>query len=337
MKFLHDLIITTHRKFLTLGGRLGGGFLLLLLLLASVVTQAQTSIGGSATPLLYSVHCYKITMGNALNTTEWGIYEHISIHNQTTARDSVEHHSHRYTAPTDFKIDLTKSGKAAGFDSITIGFTGTLVVGQTYTLVYKETSSAECYIYEYFDFTLQEAIDIDLDPDGNVRNALNCPDSSLVYVEGNGTFTVPSTRTTIRYAVEITNPDGVDTTYTPAIIPASKGVWSFNYQISVTGQSGPSATIAEINFDPPWITIPVGASVYNGSATVSNGIPNYAMLITFNDAPSVEQKIVINLTTLRGSFQEIDIDEKNGTTSGQNELTHIINDMPAPSYIAALD
>jgi hypothetical protein len=313
-------------------GRLGGGFMFLLLLLASFVVQAQTSIGGADRPLKYSVHNYKVSMGSQLNTTEWRIY------NRTASRDSIDLGLVvQYPSPQYYMVDLSHTGKSGGVDSITIQFSGDLPIKQSLTLVYIEKGSTDqCLKYEFFDFILQEPIDIDVDPDNIVRNLSSCPDSALNYLEGDGSLTIPATKTTIRYVVRIVNPDGVDTVYSPASPPAS-GNWGFRYNIKIRGQSGANAVISEINFNPSSVTLTPNASDFGAeSPPVSNNNINYEVLVTYNDVPGVRQKIDLNLTLIHGSYQEVDIDEKFPAVN-QNDLSHFISSMPRPSYIAALD
>jgi hypothetical protein len=311
-------------------GRFVGGFLLLVL--STFVVQAQTIIGGSDRPLKYSVHNYKITMGNQANTTEWRIYK------RTASRDSIDLGlAVQYLSPQYYMVDLSHTGKSGGVDSITIQFSGDLAIKQPLTLVYREKGSTDqCYIYKFFDFELQEPIDIDVDPDNVVRNLSSCPDSALNYLEGDGSLSIPPTKTTIMYDVRIVNPDGVDTIYSPASPPAS-GNWGFRYNIKIRGISGANATISEIRFNPSSITLTPNASDFGAeSPPISNDNINYEVFVTYNDVPGVRQQIDFNLTLIHGSYQEIDIDEKFPAVN-QNELSHFISSMPRPSYIAALD
>jgi hypothetical protein len=317
---------------LPLGGRLGGGFLLLLLLLfVSVFVQAQTSIGGADLPLKYSTHNYKITMGNPANKTEWRMYK------RTASRDSIEGLLvFRYTGAQYFSVDPALTGKNNGVDSITIEFTGVdLLIGVPMTLVYREEGATDkCVIYKFFDFTVQEPIDIDADPENLVRNLSSCPDDALNYLEGDGSLNIPPTQTTITYEIRMMKPDGVTTVYDP---PLGEN-WGFRYDIKVTGISGASAVISAINFNPSSLTLTPNATSWGDeSPPISNSITSFEIMVTYNDVPGVRQKIEFNLINIHGSYGEIDVDERPPFLPDQNDLTHFITSMPRPSYIAALD
>jgi len=316
--------------------RLGGRLLTAVLLLSALprYAHAQVEIGGNTTPLKYSVHTYKITMGNIANDTEWGIYER--LYNTANGRDSIDQGLlFQYTEGTHYDVDPFRTGKAGTTDSITIDFNGTLVVGETYTLVYKETSSDECYDYVYLDFTLQEPIDVDLDPDDLISN-YECPDSNLIYVECSVSPDIPETRTSVVYHVVITNPPGgtepTDTVYFPE--DPTTGQWSFRYDITVTGVGGASAIIDTISYTG--FTVAPGVSAYGNIAYVENETSDFEITVEYIDVPGVQQKIDFELTLIEGSFEEDDIDVII-PRAGENEKTHYINSIPPTGCIYALD
>ncbi len=305
--------------------------LLLISIFVVTMANAQVHIGGTQTPMQYSTHTFSITMGNGANDVTWGIYD------AGVTRPQIENSTATaYVSPGAYSIGIGSPSISGNVASITIRFDGSLLLHTTYQLCYIEKSSDECLAYEFLSFEIQDPIDIDIDPDDFVRDSYICPDSSDYFIVGNGTLTVPATQTTVTYHVVITNPNGVDSFYVPEPVNATNTTWGFNYKIAVTGQSGASSTIAAINFNPAMATITPGTNVYDGSATFSNSVIDYEIIVTYNDVPGVSQRIDFNLTQIHGSYLEIDVDVKTGQT-GENELTHYINYMPAPSYIAALD
>jgi len=304
--------------------------LLLFFMFVGFLSNAQVHIGGTQTPLQYSTHTFSITMGNGANDVSWAIYDDGVTRPQIESGTATAH-----VSPTAYSIVGTPT-KSAGVASITIRFDGNLLLHTTYQLFYIEKSSDQCLAFVPLEFVIQDPIDIDIDPDDLVRDLYFCPDSAENFIEGNGTLVVPVTKTTVVYHIAITDPSGTDTSYVPEPANATNTTWGFNYQITVTGQSGASAIISEINFNPAMATVTPGTSVYNGSATFQNSVIDYEVLVTYNDIPGVQQRVDFNLTQIHGSYLEIDVDVKTGQT-GENELTHYFNSMPAPSYIGALD
>jgi len=299
------------------------------LLFLSLEGIAQTQIGGASLPLKYSIHRYTVTMGSASNSFTWAIYD------DGATRESIDNGtSVAYSNTTAYRIDQGPS-QTAGVASISIDFTGTLSIGVNYTLAYMEKSSDDCYTYVFFPFVIQEPLDVDLDPDDLISDH-SCPDSNLVYLEGSGSLDVPETFTTVEYHVVITDPDGVADVYMPQPETLGNIHWSFNFQATVTGQSGPSAQITEINYGAT--TVPVNNSVYISASPimVSNATTDYVVSVTYRDVPGIQQQVEFRLTQIEGSYQEDDVDVMI-PVAGENEMVHYIDRMPGPSYIAALD
>lgn len=295
----------------------------------SIAAQAQTQIGGASLPLKYSIHRYTVTMGSALNSFTWAIYD------DGATRETIDNGtSVAYSNTTAYRIDEAPS-QTAGVASISIDFTGSLSIGVAYTLVYMEKSSDDCYTYEFFPFVIQDPLDVDLDPNDLISDH-SCPDSNLVYLEGSGALDIPATYTSVDYQVVITDPDGVSDVYTPQPETATNIHWSFNFQVTVTGVSGTSAQITEINHGATNLIVNNSVYISPSPVVVSNLVTNYTVRVTYRDVPGIQQQIEFRLTQIEGSYQEDDVDVMI-PMAGENEMVHYIDRMPGPSYIAALD
>jgi hypothetical protein len=291
-----------------------------LLLLYCTIAEAQVN-GDQTLPLKFSSHTYSVTMGNILNSVIWNIYD------STATRERIDEGiDHFYNKTTDYKvIDVGKDLTSA---FITIEFSGNLTVWKKYKLAYREESADKCYIYKFFEFTIQPPIDIDI-----VQVSNRCPDSDLQYLEGTGS---PVLHTTIEYHVVLRNTD-----YQP------DGDWSFNFQIIATGQSGASATIDTVRYGSPsfgdplysgvtWSQPPLSSSNV-GSAAIHTTIHDVQFLVTFNDVPGVRQRIDFRLDQIEGAFGERDLDVLPPPKMGENEIVHYLEAIPVASYIAAVD
>jgi hypothetical protein len=292
-------------------GKLGGA---LILLMVGMVAQAQ--IGGYDTPLKYSIHTYTVNMGNASNSVVWNIYD------STATREGIDAIPPVYKAygkTTAYRV--ISQTKAAGVASFEIEFSGTIPdsmeAGKKYRLAYREEGGDNCYIYKFLDFVLQSPFDADVLPIANF-----CPDSNLYYQEGTG---IPTSQTTIYYHVALQNND-----YNPP------GYWYFNYNITVTGQGGASATIEQVAYTGYTWNQPPLISTNSHPAEIPITTRDVEIAVTYNDVPGVRQHVDFMIDGIEGAFSERDVDVINGTL-GENEKEHYIDAIPAAGFIAALD
>jgi hypothetical protein len=306
MKMLHFIIKALHKLLsLSVGKGFGVG---IIILFSSLSASAQ--IGDATNPMRFSIHTYSVTMGNILDDVTWNIYDSTATRERIDAGLEIA-----YSKTTDYLVNA--QWIAAGTANITIEFTGNLVVGRLYRIAYREESNDECYIIQFLNFRLQSPIDVDI-----VQAADQCPGSNLIYIEGLGS---PVTHTTIEYHVVLRTTD-----YNPP------GNWYFNYQIVLTGQSGASATIDEVDYGTFTFTQPPLNSSYSNSAIIPILTRDVQFLVTINDVPGVRQRIDFRLDQIEGAFSERDIDVII-PKPGENEIVHYIESLPGASYIAALD
>jgi hypothetical protein len=288
-------------------GRIG---LLFLLVLYSIVLKAQ-DVGDGSLPMRFSTHTYTVTMGLLGNEVVWNIYDN------TATRERIDDGIDKpYSKTTDY-IAISEV-KNAGIASFTVNFTGNLLVGVTYRIAYREKSKDDCYTYQFFDFVIQQPIDIDV-----VQVANRCPDTDLQYLEGTG---FPVTQSQLEYHVVLRNTD-----YNP-----TGGSWYFTYTITVTGQGGSSATIESVTYPGYTFTQPPLQSTNSKNAIISVGSKDIQFLVTINDVLGVRQRIDFKLDNIEGAFSEKDVDVM-VPKSGDNEIFHYLDAIPAASYIAALD
>lgn len=273
-------------------------------------TLAHAQVGDYLNPLQYSTHTYSVTMGNINNAVLWNIY------NTTATRARIDADLET-PFPTPLAYVVISTSKSAGQAHIEIEFSGSLAVGTTYRLAYREESADNCYDFQFLDFTIQAPFDVDILPVAD-----QCPDIDDFHIEGTGT---PTSRTTVAYRIEMQT-ENYD-------VP---GNWFFNYAITVIGDGGPSATIESVTYTGYSWTQPSLLSSFSGTASIPNSSTEVTIYVTYNDVYAVRQRIDFALTQIEGTFGDRDVDEVNGTL-GQNEIRHYIEPIPAAGYIAALD
>lgn len=292
----------------------------------SVISPEGTEfsgVGGYNNPLLNSTHNYEITMDNEANLSRsgsgWRIYP---TGNRTT--------------PETCSIVTTNSGKLV---SAEVTFDGSLVVGNTYDLVFTEFTDEGCSNQEYMTFTLGAPFDVDI---AEIDN--NCPsDNNKIFalgaeVQSNGTTL---TSTTVNYTISL-----VSSTY--------GGNWQFEYEITISEQDGGTdASVASVLFtdggknnwlsSPPTTTSGIVSVQYNSAnpTTVIN------LQVVYNNIHGTTQEVKVALSNIEGEGHEEDYNVTLGTTadeavgddgnSDQNEVRHIIELLPLPGNVAGIE
>jgi hypothetical protein len=284
--------------------------------------KAQPEIGGYSTPLQYSIHTYTVTMGGATNNVEWDIYL------PGVTRPEIDDGTALPLVKGSAYYVVSKT-ETAGIASFTVDFRGTMPTGE-YLLAYREESADNCWDFQFLSFELFDPFDIDLDPANTINNT-DCPDTHMEYLEGTGTPDIPTTQTVIEYPVNMTYP-GDDPYYITSSDPI--GNWSFYFEVTVNGQGGSDALINEISYDG--FSVNPAASTYTNLVTVPNNVREFIITVTYDDVAGITQEIDFELTQIEGTYGERDVDVILGNT-GENEMTHTINAIPAASYIVALD
>lgn len=296
-------------------------FAVLLIVLQATVAHAQ--VGGNASPLHTSVHTYKVTMGDELNTPTWNLYP------GTATVASIESGSEvAYTRGVHYRVldeDIV-GGKAI----VQIQYNGTapLSVG-TYVLAYREINNKSCLKTNVLTIELQAPFDVDVEL-ADAADAARCPDLS-------GTAQNSNFTTSISYRVHMVS---------PASPPGyeEEGAWYFRYTVTAVGQSGTAATIARIQVDDDGDAIPefdntpgTSASTYTSTYTVTPAsIREVIVTVTYNDVLGVDQSISFELSEIEGSYRELDADVLNSNPS-DNTVTHTIWSMPNVGAITALN
>lgn len=310
--------------------RLNYNIILTLCLLLTGTMMSMGQIGGNFSPLKFSVHEYSIEMDNTAYTAQWGIYPLGTTQAQLEAGTAVA----LLGNGTDYTfVSTSKSGGRAYFR---VQFNGSMAVynesvpnsGQ-YLIGYVETTSDgyECASATLEPFTLYPPFDVDVAL-GPGYVAAECPTNSTVLIQG-----PPVTQTTFEYLVNVVYPGVSDGGYIEG------ETWSFNFEFDINGVAGNNATIDNITATGigmaplSWTPVP-GTSFYTAECVVNpSQVHPVTFTLVFNDVPEVDQEIIFEISSIKGFYNEQDIDEVNGTAG--NRLSHTIYAMPDVGQILA--
>lgn len=290
----------------------------------SDITTAELEgiVGGANNPLQYSTHSYSITMldygtnwGNG--STGWEIYP---------AGDWS-------TPETDYSIYYSNSG-----NDVTAEITfGNLATGN-YDLVFTEEDLSNCTAQKSYSITVGAAFDVDIDEVAN-----QCPtDDNAILNVGSQVDADGTGRTT-------------SITYTINMMSSYESNWQFNYDVTIAedGGGGTDASVNSISFDDGAkgniLVTPASSSSGTVNVTYNSGDPTVVigMTVVYNDIHGTTQAVKVALSDITGSSQEVDLNVELSSegddvvgldgNSDQNEVEHLIQDLPIPGNIIGVE
>lgn len=306
---------------------------LAMLLIAAV--QGFSQIGGNLAPLQYSIHTYSIEMDDEAYEAVWGIYPPGTTQAQLEAGTAVP----LTPGVAYILVPPTPTWKSGGRAYFRVQFNGNMVPYNAsvpgsgeYVIGYMETTidGNACATAVVQDFILYGPFDVDIDLQA-ADPVEQCSDEDGVWHQpGDNVY-----QTTVQYEVTIEYPGTVLGGYIHDM------TWNFDYQVVVDGEgAGANGTIASITISggtvPVTPPIPPSSSNFTANCTVdpSQTTP-LTFTIVYNEVLGVRQDIRLRIYDIYGSYAEQDIDEVNGTQTGNNIVNNSIYALPDVGHIEA--
>ncbi len=307
--------------------------ILVLAMLLIAVVQGFAQIGGNLAPLQYSVHTYSIEMDDEAYQALWGIYPPGTTQADLEAGTAVP-----LTAGVAYTlVPPTPTWKSGGRAYFRVQFNGNMVPYNAsvpgsgeYVIGYMETTidGNACATAVVQDFILYGPFDVDIDLQA-ADPVEQCSDEDGVWHRpGDNVY-----QTTVQYEVTIEYPGAVLGGYIHDM------TWNFDYQVVVDGEgAGANGTIASITISggtvPVTPPIPPSSSNFTANCTVdpSQTTP-LTFTIVYNEVLGVRQDIRLSISNIYGSYAEQDIDEVNGTQTGNNIVNNSIYALPDVGHI----
>ncbi|MCF8357406.1 MAG: hypothetical protein K9H26_01520 [Prolixibacteraceae bacterium] len=281
--------------------------------------------GGADQPLQYSTHDYFITMENAANLSNGNAYWEIYDQGDRTTP---------YTEGVDYSLTVNNAGTDV---TATVTFDGTLAAENTFDLVFTEIHAvSSCPNERSYTFTLNGPFDVDIDDEIDI-----CPDTDTdilevgIGVQPDGT----GTTTTVSYAINL-------------VSDFYENDWSFDYAITIAenGGGGNDASVNSVTFTSNGLGMTAPATE-TGTVTVEYNAGTPTTIITleveYNDIHGTTQLVEVALSNITGQSTEVDENTQLGTenddtvgddaSSDQNNVLHLIKNLPIPGNIDGMD